>query len=120
MFKAVFAKTLISSISLKDRIQQLEAEIRALTPVFLKTDTSDTPVVPEVIQQLSDNPTTLKKTLTRIYQQAITSQQRAATLNEELIHAKRSASRYQELTEQLNEKVILLEGQLAQRERSST
>ncbi len=117
VFKAVFAKTLTSFVSLKDRIQQLEAEIRALTPSFLQAEppgASETPVVPEVIQQLTDNPVTLKRTLARIYQQALKAQHSLVTVSEELRLAKRSASRYQEITEQLNEKIIELEGRLTQ------
>lgn len=52
---------------LKDKIQALKDEIKALSPNFFKTKTDNTPL-PEAIGSLPDDPQKLKKLLAKLYQ----------------------------------------------------
>ena len=53
---------------LKDRIESLREEIKALSPSFFKTETNKTPL-PEAINALPDDSKILKALLARLYQE---------------------------------------------------
>lgn len=79
-------------VELKDRIDALKAEIKALSPSFFKSDVSAQAPLPEAIQALPDDPEQLKKLLAQTYHEA----QRAKQAAHEY---KRQAHQYQELYE---------------------
>ncbi len=88
------ATTQTSFIALTEQVQQLKAEIRALSPNFFKTDAPALPL-PQAIANLPDDPDQLKKVLARLYQDLVTSRQAVNRLTE-------SEKRYRELYEALD------------------
>ena len=75
--------------TLKDQIQALKAEIKALSPQFFKTSGTDKTPLPEAIRALPDDPKKLKTVLASIYQEAQ--------------YAKQETLKYQRLAEQYEE-----------------
>ena len=55
--------------ALKDQIQSLKEEIKALSPSFFKTNPSDQTPLPEAIRVLPDNPQQLKALLAKTYRE---------------------------------------------------
>lgn len=76
---------------LKDKIESLREEIKALSPSFFKTETNKTPL-PEAISALPDDPKTLKSLLAKLYQET-----QASKLA--VVEYKRRAKQFEELYE---------------------
>lgn len=72
--------------TLKDQIEALKAEIKALSPQFFKTSKADKTPLPEAINALPNDPKQLKALLAKTYQEAQ--------------HAKRETIKYQRAAKQ--------------------
>ena len=64
---------------LKDQIQALQAEIKALSPAFFKTVASSTTLLPEAIRALPDDAESIKTHLAKMHRDSIEAQREALT-----------------------------------------
>ena len=97
VLQEALANTETSFISLRDQIEALKIEIRALSPSFFKTDHEKTLPLPEAIKALPDNPQQLKVLLAKFHREI-------AKENRTIHKLEENEKRYRELYEaQYNE-----------------
>ncbi len=70
IFEEITAGIIHQFNELENRIENLKAEIKALSPSFFITDSTDNTPLPEAINTLPDNPKKLKQLLAKIYQES--------------------------------------------------
>ena len=88
---------------MKDQIERLKAEIKALAPTIFKND--DKTPIPTAISSLSDDPKQLKSWLAKVYNENQLLKKNNSIQSLELKNAERRIASYQMVVEQQSQKL---------------
>ena len=105
VIKEALNQTSTTFLTLTEQIEQLKAEIRALSPSFFKTDADQATPLPQAILALPDDPEHLKTLLARFYKDRVLAKRQAEEWQ-------RRANQYHALYEAANNEVDRLRGGL--------